>query len=133
MENKQYQNYIKILQGELLPAMGCTEPIAIAYAAAKAREVLENMPEKMLVRCSGNIIKNVKGVVVPNSGGQKGVAAAAVLGMVAGDAVRFFFPKGTNFHNVTQKELDDVLYLINSRPRKCLHWLSPIEFIKCCT
>ncbi|WP_196611169.1 IS30 family transposase [Pectinatus brassicae] len=47
--------------------------------------------------------------------------------------LRFFFPKGTNFHNVTQKELDDVLYLINSRPRKCLHWLSPIEFIKCCT
>lgn len=86
MENKQYQNYIKILQGELLPAMGCTEPIAIAYAAAKAKAVLGNMPEKMLVRCSGNIIKNVKGVVVPNSGGQKGVAAAAVLGMVAGDA-----------------------------------------------
>lgn len=84
MEKKQYENYIKILKGELIPAMGCTEPIAIAFAAAKAREVLGQMPDKMVIRCSGNIIKNVKGVVVPNSGGQKGVEAAAVLGVVAG-------------------------------------------------
>lgn len=85
MEKKQYENYIKILKGELIPAMGCTEPIAIAFAAAKAREVLGQMPDKMVIRCSGNIIKNVKGVVVPNSGGQKGVEAAAVLGVVAGN------------------------------------------------
>ncbi|WP_196593443.1 L-cysteine desulfidase family protein [Pectinatus sottacetonis] len=86
MKKEQYDNYINILKEELLPAMGCTEPIAIAYAAAKAREVLGNMPESLIVRCSGNIIKNVKGVVVPNSGGQKGVKAAAILGMLAGRA-----------------------------------------------
>ena len=88
MDAKQYENYLTILKGELIPAMGCTEPIAIAFAAAKAREALGQMPEEMLARCSGNIIKNVKGVIVPNSGGQKGVAAAAVLGAVAGQAER---------------------------------------------
>ena len=86
MDTIQYDNYIKILKEELITAMGCTEPIAIAFAAAKARAVLGQMPEKMLVRCSGNIIKNVKGVIVPNSGGQKGVEAAAILGAVAGHA-----------------------------------------------
>ncbi|NMM65322.1 serine dehydratase subunit alpha family protein [Clostridium sp. P21] len=86
MDKIQYDNYVKILKGELIPAMGCTEPIAIAFTAAKAREVLGQMPEKMVVRCSGNIIKNVKGVIVPNSGGQKGVEVAAILGAVAGNA-----------------------------------------------
>ncbi|AKN30201.1 membrane protein [Clostridium carboxidivorans P7] len=86
MNKIQYDNYVKILKGELIPAMGCTEPIAIAFTAAKAREVLGQMPEKMVVRCSGNIIKNVKGVIVPNSGGQKGVEVAAILGAVAGKA-----------------------------------------------
>ena len=85
MDKKQYENYIKILRSELIPAMGCTEPIAIAYAAAKARQVLGVMPEKMVARCSGNIIKNVKGVNVPNAGGQKGVQVAAILGALAGD------------------------------------------------
>ncbi len=84
MDKKQYDNYVKILRKELIPAMGCTEPIAIAYAAAKAREVLGVMPERMVARCSGNIIKNVKGVNVPNAGGQKGVEVAAILGAVAG-------------------------------------------------
>jgi L-cysteine desulfidase len=86
MDKTQYGNYLKILKEELIPAMGCTEPIAIALTAAKAREVLGQMPERMVIRCSGNIIKNVKGVVVPNSGGQKGVEIAAVLGAVAGKA-----------------------------------------------
>jgi L-cysteine desulfidase len=86
MNKIQYDNYVKILKGELIPAMGCTEPIAIAFTAAKAREVLGQMPEKMAIRCSGNIIKNVKGVIVPNSGGQKGVEVAAILGVVAGKA-----------------------------------------------
>jgi len=84
MDKIKYDNFIAILKGELIPAMGCTEPIAIAFAAAKAREVLGKMPERMVIRCSGNIIKNVKGVVVPNSGGQKGVEVAAVLGVIAG-------------------------------------------------
>ncbi len=86
MEQQRYDNYLKILKSELIPAMGCTEPIAIAFAAAKAREVLGAMPEHMVARCSGNIIKNVKGVNVPNAGGQKGVEVAAILGALAGDA-----------------------------------------------
>ena len=68
----RYGKYICILKEELRPAMGCTEPIAIAYAAAYAREVLGAMPEKLLVEVSGNIIKNVKSVVVPHTGGLRG-------------------------------------------------------------
>ena len=86
MDRKQYENFLDILEEELIPAMGCTEPIAIALAAAKVREVLGCMPQHLRLRCSGNIVKNVKGVVVPNSGGLKGIAAAAILGAVAGDA-----------------------------------------------
>lgn len=86
MDKIQYDNYVRILKEELIPAMGCTEPIAIAFTAAKAREVLGQMPERMVIRCSGNIIKNVKGVIVPNSGGQKGVEVAGILGVVAGKA-----------------------------------------------
>ena len=85
MDRTIYDNYVKILRKELVPALGCTEPIALAYASAKAREVLGEFPEHMTVWCSGNIIKNVKGVKVPNSGGMKGVEAAAVLGLAGGD------------------------------------------------
>lgn len=81
-----YQNYIQTLKEELVPAMGCTEPIAIAYGAAKARELLGCLPEAVLVEASGNIIKNVKSVVVPNTGGLKGIEAAAAAGIVAGHA-----------------------------------------------
>lgn len=81
----EYDNYISILRDELVPAMGCTEPIAIAYASAKARSVLGEKVSRLHVSCSGNIIKNVKGVIVPNSGGQKGIEAAAILGAVGGD------------------------------------------------
>lgn len=86
MERNIYESYVKILEAELVPALGCTEPIALAYAAAKVREVLGAFPEHLTVLCSGNIIKNVKGVKVPNSGGMKGVEAAAVLGLAGGDA-----------------------------------------------
>ena len=82
----RYQNYIQVLREELVPAMGCTEPIAIAYGAAKAREVLGCLPETVLVEASGNIIKNVKSVVVPNTGGLHGIEAAAAAGIVAGKA-----------------------------------------------
>ena len=80
-----YQQYLNILNEELRPAMGCTEPIALAYAAARAKQVLGTMPEKIRLFVSGNIIKNVKGVNVPNAGGQKGVQVAAILGALAGD------------------------------------------------
>ena len=81
-----YAAYVQILREELLPAMGCTEPIAIAYAAARAREVLGCLPERMEVAVSGNIIKNVKSVVVPKTGGMKGIEAAAAAGAAKGDA-----------------------------------------------
>ena len=81
-----YQAYVDILRSELVPALGCTEPIAIAFAAARAREVLGEMPESIMVECSGNIIKNVQSVTVPNSNGQKGIDVAATLGVVGGDA-----------------------------------------------
>ena len=78
--------YLNILEEELVSAMGCTEPIAIAYAAAKAREVLGALPERMSVKASANIIKNVKSVVVPNTGHLRGIAAAACAGALVGDA-----------------------------------------------
>ena len=71
MTEELIRNYTEILKDELVPAMGCTEPIAIAYAAAKAVQFLGAEPDRISVACSGNIIKNVKGVTVPNSGGQK--------------------------------------------------------------
>lgn len=74
----------ELLKRELIPAMGCTEPIAVALAAARAREELGRLPERMTVRCSGNVVKNVKGVVVPNTDGRKGIEVSAVLGAVAG-------------------------------------------------
>ena len=83
-----YQKYIAILQEELRPAMGCTEPIALAYAGAKARQVLGALPDRVHLAVSGNIIKNVKSVVVPNTGGQRGMAAALCAGIVAGDPDR---------------------------------------------
>lgn len=84
--NIKYSSYIQILAEELVPAMGCTEPIAIAYAAAKGREILGSLPEQVLVEVSGNIIKNVKSVVVPNTGGLHGIEAAAAAGIIAGKA-----------------------------------------------
>ena len=85
-DHPHYPQYVQILKEELLPAMGCTEPIAIAYAAARARSVLGRLPERLLVEVSGNIIKNVKSVVVPHTGGLRGIPAAAAAGAVAGDA-----------------------------------------------
>ena len=84
--SKTYQAYVQILKEELIPAMGCTEPIAIAYAAAKAREVLGCQPDKVEIGVSNNIIKNVKSVIVPNTDGMKGIEAAAAAGIVGGRA-----------------------------------------------
>ena len=80
-----YRTYVRILERELVCAMGCTEPIALAYCAAKARAVLGAMPERVKIEASGNIIKNVKSVVVPNTDGRKGIAVAAAAGIVCGD------------------------------------------------
>ena len=82
--DEKYIAYVQILKEELVPAMGCTEPIALAYAAAKAREVLGEIPDKVLIEASGSIIKNVKSVIVPNTNHLKGIPAAAAAGIVAG-------------------------------------------------
>ena len=84
--DKRYRAYLDILEKELVPAMGCTEPIALAYAAAKAREVLGALPERVEIGASGSIIKNVKSVIVPNTGKLKGMEAAAAAGIIAGDS-----------------------------------------------
>lgn len=86
--DKIYQTYVNILKEELIPAMGCTEPIAIAYAAAKARAVLGVLPHKVRVQASGSIIKNVKSVIVPHTQHLKGIPAAATAGIIAGDESR---------------------------------------------
>ena len=77
--------YIKILKEELVPAQGCTEPVALAYCAAVARKTLGSIPKKCVVQVSGNIIKNVKSVIVPNTGGLTGISASVSAGIVAGD------------------------------------------------
>ncbi len=88
MDERLYRNHLAILRDEMRVAMGCTEPIAIAYAAAVAGKTLGVMPERCRLLCSGNIIKNAKAVTVPNSGGKKGMEAAAVLGIIGGDPER---------------------------------------------
>ena len=84
----RYQTYVNILKEELVPAFGCTEPIALAYAAAKARQTLGVLPDRVLLQVSGSIIKNVKSVIVPNTGHLKGMPAAAAAGIIAGDPDR---------------------------------------------
>ena len=82
--DKRYSTYIQTLKEELIPAMGCTEPIALAYAAAKAREALGSLPDKVTIEASGSIIKNVKSVIVPNTNHMKGIPASAAAGIIAG-------------------------------------------------
>ena len=80
-----YKTYVEILRRELICAMGCTEPVALAYCAAKARAALGALPDRIVVEASGNVIKNVKSVVVPNTGGRRGIATAAGIGVLGGD------------------------------------------------
>ena len=86
MDKKIMDSYLEILREELVPAMGCTEPIAIAYAAALARDTLGRMPERCVLTVSGNIVKNVKSVVVPNTNGRKGLRTAVGAGLCFGRA-----------------------------------------------
>ena len=80
------KRYLEILKDELIPAMGCTEPISLAYAAALARKILGDIPSRTVLKVSANIIKNVKSVVVPNTGGLRGINAAVAAGIIAGNA-----------------------------------------------
>lgn len=83
---KLEKDFLTILSEELVPAMGCTEPIALAYASAKAAEILGTVPEKIIAKCSGNIVKNVRCVSIPNSNGMLGTEAAVTLGALGGDS-----------------------------------------------
>ena len=107
--------YSRILKKELVTAMGCTEPIAIAYAAAKCREILGTMPDKCHVRCSGNIVKNVMGVTVPNSGGMKGIDVAATLGILGGDAGRDL----EVLQSVTEEHIEEAKVLLENNFCTC--------------
>ncbi len=110
MDNCLYKGYVKILEEELLPAMGCTEPISVAYAAALSRDTLGAIPEKVEISVSGNILKNVKSVVVPNTGGMKGVNSAAAAGIIAGVAEK----KLEVISSVTAKDKEKILSYLNT-------------------
>ena len=86
MNTALYETYVQILHEELVPAMGCTEPIAVAYAGALARQTLGTLPKRIELTVSGNIIKNVKSVIVPHTGGRKGLPVAVAAGVRVGDA-----------------------------------------------
>ncbi len=108
----KYISYINILKEELIPAMGCTEPIALAYAAAKARETLGQLPDRVVIDASGSIIKNVKSVIVPNTDHLKGMPAAAVAGIIAGNPDK----KLEVIANVTTSQISDMKkYLDNTK------------------
>ncbi|MGM9940862.1 MAG: serine dehydratase subunit alpha family protein [Bulleidia sp.] len=87
-DDLKYTQYLSILKEELVPAMGCTEPIAIAYASSKAAQLLGQLPDTVVIQASGSIIKNVKSVIVPNTHHLKGMSAAAASGIIAGDPDR---------------------------------------------
>ena len=108
----RYQAYIAILEEELMPAMGCTEPIAIAYAAARAREILGKRPERIEVGASGSIIKNVKSVIVPNTGHMKGINTAAAAGVIAGKADRLL----EVIADVTPEQVEEIRRYLDTTP-----------------
>ena len=119
-----YKNFVQILTEELIPAMGCTEPIAIAYAAAKARETLGALPTEMSVAVSGNIIKNVKSVVVPHTGGLRGIVSAAAAGAVAGQAGREL----EVISDVTDKQIEEIKNYLQTASIEVRHAETPHIF-----
>lgn len=124
MDRRIYDEYVKILEEELVPAMGCTEPIAIAYAASLARQTLGAMPERITVHASANIIKNVKSVVVPNTGGQRGIAAAAAAGAVSGRADREL----QVLADITASGIEEIRQAVNTIPISVLQSDKPYVF-----
>lgn len=120
----RYKAYIDILHEELIPAMGCTEPIAIAYAAAKARETLGSMPDRVLIQASENIIKNVKSVVVPNTGGLKGIEASAAAGIIAGKTDKVL----EVISSVDEKEQENIKVFLENTEINVLKTKSDLTF-----
>lgn len=115
MEKRLYENCLNVLKEELVLALGCTEPIAVAFTAAYAGSVLEEEPERVRVACSGNIVKNVKGVVVPNSGGMKGIEAAVAMGLVAKD----YRKKLELLNGVTQENISRAKEIMDRKMITC--------------
>lgn len=110
--NKKYDCYIHILEEELCPAMGCTEPIALAYAAAVAKETLGKLPDRVVIDASGSIIKNVKSVIVPNTDHLKGIPAAAAAGIVAGNPKK----KLEVIADVSQEQIGEMRKFLEQTP-----------------
>ncbi len=127
MENHVKEAFLAIMKEELIPAMGCTEPIALAYAAARAREFLPDIPDRITAECSDNMIKNVRCVQIPNSKGMHGIEAAVLLGMVGGDAGR----KMEVLEAVTPDAIARVHELLNTQTCEvtCLASDIPLHFI----
>ena len=115
--DSRYDLYINILKEELVPAMGCTEPICIAYAAAKAREVLGGMPDNVDILASGNIIKNVKSVIVPNTNGMKGLKASVAIGVVGGNPEK----KLEVIASVTEEQKKEAKRFLETIPMSIAH------------
>lgn len=122
--DEKYQAYIQILKEELVPAMGCTEPIALAYAGAKVREVLGCVPDKVLVEASGSIIKNVKSVIVPNTNHLKGIPAAVTAGIIAGKAEKEL----EVIAEVTPDEIEQMITFLKETPITVEHIDQGITF-----
>lgn len=123
-EDIKYSSYVQILKEELVPAMGCTEPIALAYGAAKAREVLGTMPDRVVIGASGSIIKNVKSVIVPNTNGLKGIPAAATAGIVAGKSEK----KLEVIAEVTPEEIAGMRTFMDIVPIEVHHFHNGLTF-----
>ncbi len=116
-KDSRYGLYINILKEELVPAMGCTEPICLAYAAAKAREVLGSLPDKVDILASGNIIKNVKSVIVPNTNGMKGLKASVAIGVIGGDPEK----KLEVIAGVTEEQKEEARTFLEKIPMSIAH------------
>ena len=123
-EDVKYGAYVQILKEELVPAMGCTEPIALAYAAANAREILGSIPDKVVIEASGSIIKNVKSVIVPNTNHLKGIPAAATAGIIAGRAEKEL----EVIAQVTESEIEQMKQFLQTADIKVVHADNGITF-----
>lgn len=123
-EDVKYGAYVQILKEELVPAMGCTEPIALAYAAAKAREILGSIPDKVVIEASGSIIKNVKSVIVPNTNHLKGIPAAATAGIIAGRAEKEL----EVIAQVTESEIEQMKQFLQTADIKVVYADNGITF-----
>lgn len=122
-DEKTVNKVMEILKEEIVPAEGCTEPIAIALVAAKVKEVLGEIPDKVQIYTSGNIIKNVKSVIVPNSGGMVGIETSAAMGIIAGDCKKDMMV----ISEVTEKDMEKVRKYLNETKIEVIHEKTPIN------